>query len=552
MEGATDLLPPTPDDRSRPGLEFVHLLLVQGQTVERTLEVLLRDLATALGAAHAGLADLGAGTPLARTGSTTPPWVAHPELLRQVAKAPAGVALRYGGASWLAAAAEDAEGAGCLLWLEADEARGWTTAEAGILALAAQMLAQRGARPEDARRARQAAWLRREQQMEQAAAATRRVAHDYGNILTGILGFTELIQAELPEDHPLAPHLAEVYRAAQAGAHLTNQLRLYSRRSWPACAGSKVATALAAEERRLRDKFGEKTRLEILLPADLPPVAVGVEPLRSLLAPLLDNAVEAAESTVRVTARPVTLGPDDCADLIGTASPGAYVEVAVEDDGAGLEADVVERLLTEPFFSTKPRRGGLGLGVTRGILHCHRGGLALAPGPAGGTAARVWLPVGTATPGKSAAGAGRVLVVDDDPMILQFVCTTLERAGYLVQAAGGGDEALRRYAEAKAEPFHLVLADVLMPRMTGFDLARALQRQDAGVNFLFMSGEAGGELSRSDVPGSRFALLAKPFRPEGLLRAVRAALERGTRRLPAAGLAGRGGSASSTTKTGHQ
>jgi DNA-binding NtrC family response regulator len=125
------------------------------------------------------------------------------------------------------------------------------------------------------------------------------------------------------------------------------------------------------------------------------------------------------------------------------------------------------------------------------------------------------------------------LVVDDDPIILQLCSTTLQRAGYQVQTASSGSEALNSYTSAAHEPFHLVISDVLMPRMTGVDLARRLRTQDASVNLLLMSGQTSADLSEEDLPGGSPDFLAKPFRPEGLLSAVRSALERGARRTTA-------------------
>jgi two-component system cell cycle response regulator CpdR len=119
-----------------------------------------------------------------------------------------------------------------------------------------------------------------------------------------------------------------------------------------------------------------------------------------------------------------------------------------------------------------------------------------------------------------------VLVVDDDPMILQFVCGALAQAGYRVQSAANGEEALSAYAAAAADPFRLVLSDVLMPEVNGVDLARRLLGRDPGVRVLFMTGYAAGEFAQQELAGWPFDLLSKPFRTEGLLRAVRTAIER--------------------------
>ena len=109
-------------------------------------------------------------------------------------------------------------------------------------------------------------------------------------------------------------------------------------------------------------------------------------------------------------------------------------------------------------------------------------------------------------------------------MILKFVTTTLERAGFRVQAAGNAEEALASYSNAAADPFRLVLSDVLMPEVNGIDLAQRLLSRDANVRVLFMSGQAPGEIVQQAFAPGRFELISKPFRPDGLVRAVRAAL----------------------------
>jgi CheY-like chemotaxis protein len=198
--------------------------------------------------------------------------------------------------------------------------------------------------------------------------------------------------------------------------------------------------------------------------------------------------------------------------------------------------EVRQRLFVEPFFSTKPRNRGLGLTAVYGILRSNAGGLRLAADPAGGTRAFLLLPRADLPPTpqsaalRSALRAPRsalekILVVDDDPMILDLVCTTLGQAGYAVEGAVDPVEALERYTAAEAA-FDLVLSDLIMPRMTGADLARRLLRVDNSVNVLFMSAHVSSDFAHEDFARRGFDLLCKPFRPEGLVRAVRTALSR--------------------------
>jgi signal transduction histidine kinase/ActR/RegA family two-component response regulator len=528
-----------PDQAARSAQECAVRWLSAMATATSSLGTLLAELAEALGASAAGVARLPDGEPVAGAGPAPPfPWRERPDLLGGVSLSPTAVALRHGDGHWLCAAVDGDERASWLLWVQAPSAREWSATEAASLALAGQALARHLRRPDGAPRwARPLLLRRRQQRFEEAAAAARRIAHDFGNVLTGILGFSELALGQSPS-RALASHLNEIHRAAQVGQRLTNTLRLFTRRQWPGQASVRLASVVEDETSRVRGRFPGSC-LDVDLPPDLPPVAMDAEPLRHVLAQLLDNAAEAVLSHggVRLSAATVVLTADQCLDLFGTAEAGPHVEIKVEDSGCGLSPEARRRLLVEPFFTTKTRHRGYGLGVAYGILAAHRGALAVEPA-AVGTVARAYLPVApaplpAAVPRTApAAGGERVLVVDDDPVILQLVRTTLERAGYRVETVTSARDAVRSFTQT-AEPFGLVLSDVVMPQTNGYDLLCQLRTHDAGVNVLFMSGQALPSSVRPLLSASSADLLTKPFGTEGLLRAVRSALERGRRRRPA-------------------
>jgi CheY-like chemotaxis protein len=251
----------------------------------------------------------------------------------------------------------------------------------------------------------------------------------------------------------------------------------------------------------------------------------------------LANALDAVPGVgcITLTSQLVCLNEKKCQQLLGDARPGKFVQIAIADSGAGFSAETRRQLFIDPFFSTKPRRRGLGLAIVYGILRNCQGGMRIEDGPAGGAVVRLFVPVAAArmpsAPCVQPVRGNRVLVVDDDPGVLLLVCATLQQAGYRVQAAADGAEALDRYTAAGSDGFALVLSDVFMPHISGIDLARRLLATDARANVLLMSGEATSGLDMADPLHDRFDLLSKPFRPEGLLRAVRAALQR---RSPAA------------------
>jgi signal transduction histidine kinase/ActR/RegA family two-component response regulator len=563
---ATPVPPTTPSaDTSRGALDFLHALLAGPPAGPAGLADVLRGLAEAFGAAGAGLASLPDGAPAAYGGPggalapPAPPWEGDRGLLARACEAPGALAAPApGGGGCLLAAAPDGPG-GWLLWLDGRGRAAWTDAEAAALALAARLFAGRAAGDAAPRWARQREGAERQHRLEAAADVTRRLAHDFGNVLTAILGFTELCLGHRgPADGPLHHYLTEAYRGARAGADYVYQLRLFTRRNAARPLPADLAAVLVEEEARVRPQWGAEAGLKVELPPGLPPVGIDSEHLRRVLAALLDNAREAAGGAggaVRVSARVADLDEADCRDRLGDLRPGPHVEVSVADGGPGLSAEARRRLFAEPFFTTKPRRRGLGLLAAYGILHAHRGGLRLVSGPGGGVVAQVAVPVAApAEPPPVAPSAldglsrgERVLVVDDDPMVLHFARLMLERAGYRPQVAAGAEEALAAYAAAGAEPFGLVLSDVVMPGESGVELARRLAACDAGVRVLFMTGQSVGDVPEQEFAGRRVEVLAKPFSPEGLLRAVRAALDRpAPRRGAPAGGGAQGGVAVSS------
>lgn len=229
----------------------------------------------------------------------------------------------------------------------------------------------------------------RRQRMEEAACIVRRLAHDFGNILTGILGFSELaLTQQTGPDSPVHLYLTEIHRGAQSGAQYTDQLRLFARRQTIAKRSCRLADVLGEWK-------GENGRLQLHLPADLPAVAVELEALRQVLTIVLDNAREASAvpGVIEISARTVQLEPWEAGELIGDVRPGTHVEIRIADNGSGLTPEAQRLLFTEPFFSTKSRKRGFGLAMAYGILSGHRGGLELLRRPEGGTIARLIVPV---------------------------------------------------------------------------------------------------------------------------------------------------------------
>jgi signal transduction histidine kinase/FixJ family two-component response regulator len=524
-------------DASRSALDFVHGLLCQAPAQDVCLDELLTNLAAAFAASGAGLAALSSGKVLARrpAGDERTPWEEDEQVMRRAQQSPSALSIsRQSAGPLLLTAVRPHAHSGWMLWLEADgERRAWTDAEAAALALAGQALGRILEAPASAARwAEQLDRAERQKDLETAARVASRLAHDFGNVLTGIIGFCDLSLAlKAPPESQLSRYLRELQRCAQNGAELTHLLRLFCRRQVGGVHPCETK-AVVAEEAVRQTPPGGLFAVRTTFGDDLPQVGIDAGQLRQILAVLLENARDAMQGAgaVSVSGRVVDLSAEDCLNLYGDARPGSYVEIAVTDSGPGLSPDVAKRIFAELFFTNKPRRRGFGLAVAYGVLHAHRGGLRLRPAASGGTIAEMYVPVAElpipAVPVAQQAGKGdRILVVDDDKSILRMICATLERAGYRVQAATSAEEALTCYATAAQDRFDLVLSDLAMPRLTGVDLARRLLSRDAHVRVLFMSGQTPGESIRPDSIAKGFSFLSKPFRPDGLLRAVRGAID---------------------------
>jgi CheY-like chemotaxis protein len=316
----------------------------------------------------------------------------------------------------------------------------------------------------------------------------------------------------------------EVVEAGRAGTQWIQKLQLFSRRRpvefWPA----NLATVLGEEESRLRDAWRGRVTLHVALAANLPPVAIEKESLRHVLVQVLDNAGEAISEhgVVTVSASVVELNDADSLEMLGQLRAGSYVELLVSDTGCGLSDDVRQRLFRELFFSSKPRHRGLGLAMVYGILRTYGGGMRIVPHSEQGTAVHLYLPIAPVTGRTMVPGqpfGPRVLIVDDNRTAGRQLCAVLERAGYRAQAATTALDALQLHLSA-AEGFELVVADLQLTRASGFDLVGRMRETQPRLCALFLSKESAGLTTDAATD-----LLPKPFRPEELIRKVRAVLE---------------------------
>ncbi len=449
------------------------------------------------------------------------PWQIDPQLLERIQASPCAKVHQEDSGAWLVSVVER-NGSSYLAWAQRTAAQPWRDADRWPWFFASQALV-RWRRPETSTVT---------QRLEQAAVVTGRLTHDFGNFLTGIMGFTELSLSQAPADSLLNRYLQEVYQAARAGADWVRRLHLFCRRgaasSWP----SMLSCVLAEEQTRLQSAEASSLSWKTDVPANLPLLDIDAAALQSVLAELVDNANQAikGQGTIGVSARVRDLTDAECRGLFGSVQPGSYVELAVVDDGPGIPADVQARLFHEMFFSTKPRHRGLGFLVVYGILHRFGGGLRLASPNGKGTAVQVYIPAAMPVlPATPADDAPRVLLAHADPLLFESMRRILESSGCQVSVAISAQAALSAYVAADP-PFALVVADVLLPPSSGINFVRRILAHDSSANFLFLHAQSSFHGLTDEDLLERFALLRWPLTPQTFLRAVQTELAKRVRR----------------------
>jgi signal transduction histidine kinase len=323
------------------------------------------------------------------------PWEKDDMLLGRVkeSREPAEV-LTADGSCWLLAPLHQGA-ASWLLWLTSVQPRVWSQADKSCLTLAGECLLQRFLAGHEASR-----WLAGKQRLQlqdginRTAAVTRRLTHDFCNILTSISGFAELALLSMQPDSPAHRFVSEVLESARQGARWSQKLQLFSLDRPQRFLPTSLAALLAEEQSR--PDWHHEIALKVDLPPQLPSVAIETESLRLALKAILDNAREAmnGQGIVSVTGRPTNLTASGCLELLGKPRPGPHVELTISDSGTGLSADIQQRLFRDMFYTNKGRRRGLGLAAVYGILQTYSGGFRL-DSQRTGTTVKIFLPFAT-------------------------------------------------------------------------------------------------------------------------------------------------------------
>jgi CheY-like chemotaxis protein len=363
------------------------------------------------------------------------------------------------------------------------------------------------------------------------------VAHDFNNMLTAIIGYTELARTQLPPDHPVQDDLSNVNDAARRSAALTRQLLAFARKQVISPRAVDLNELIGRVDAMLTRLLGEDIRLVTRLDPGVAPVLIDPGQFEQVLMNLAVNARDAMPDggTLRIETANATLDDAWCHQHPGS-TPGAYGLVRVSDTGMGMSRDVMSHLF-EPFFTTKPSGEGTGLGLAMcyGIVRQSGGTIWVSSEVGRGTTFDIYLPrhtgdqpgerpvvrEGTAAPNR---GKETILLVEDELFVRDLAQRALASRGYRILTASDGPHAIE-IARKHQGTIDLVLSDVVMPHMGVAELAARLRQHRPGVRLLFMSGYSEAAVHRHGVVAAGAGLIEKPFTPETLAQQVRQALD---------------------------
>ncbi|HLG14591.1 MAG TPA: PAS domain S-box protein [Blastocatellia bacterium] len=376
--------------------------------------------------------------------------------------------------------------------------------------------------------------LRQSQKLEAIGSLAGGVAHDFNNILTAIIGYSQLVLARMKPGSPHGAELGEVVKAGERAAGLTRQLLAFSRRQVLTPEVLDLNTVVTDTGAMLRRLIGEDIEMRTVLDPNLARVEADPGQIEQVLMNLVINARDAMPMGGKLIVETANVELDHSyAQRHASVSPGSYVMLAVTDQGCGMDAATRARIF-EPFFTTKVGGKGTGLGLSTvyGIVQQSGGHIWVYSELGLGTTLKVYLPRVDDTVREAQEdvvedppeGWETALVVEDDEVVRQLVTLTLQQNGYNVLEAPDGPRALM-ICEEHLGPIHLLITDVVMPQMGGRTLADIVARQRPDTKVIFMSGYTDSgvvELCNLDAGA---AFIQKPFTPSALARKVREVLD---------------------------
>ena len=378
--------------------------------------------------------------------------------------------------------------------------------------------------------------LRQSQKMEAVGRLSGGIAHDFNNLLGVIIGYSESLESRLAPNDPLRKSAEEIRKAGERAASLTHQLLAFSRQQVLQPQILDLNALVTDMGRMLNRLIGMHIELSINLEAELGQVKAEQSQIEQVIVNLAVNARDAMPEGGKLLIETSNLDVDDkLASSLPFLQSGPYVLLTVTDTGTGMDAET-RRHIFEPFFTTKaPGKGtGLGLATVYGVVKQSGGGVVVDSEPGQGSTFRIFLPrtqesAPAPAPDKAAVAAsaatGTILLVEDEEALLKLATERLTECGYNVLPAHDGLHALE-IARSFNEPIDLLLTDIMMPRMGGLALARAMSEMRPEIRVVFMTGHAEREASYREALRSGAASIQKPFSHQQLIRLLRQTLDK--------------------------
>ena len=374
------------------------------------------------------------------------------------------------------------------------------------------------------------------QKMEAVGRLAGGVAHDFNNLMSVVIGFSELILAELGPDDPVREKMADIHQAGERATILTRQLLAFSRKQVMRPKVLDLNRVLFDFEKMLRRLIGEDIELRTALDPLLGRVKADPGQIEQVIMNLAVNARDAMLQGGKLTieTRNVFLDESYAYQHGIELQPGSYVMLAVSDTGVGIEKEITAKIF-EPFYTTKEKGKGTGLGLATvyGIVKQSGGYVWVYSEPGQGATFKIYLPriEQDAEPlqrkpaeEKTASGSETILIVEDDDAVRKLTCTALKSYGYTVLDTRSGEEALvvgRRYSGV----IDLLLTDVVMPQTSGRQLAELLTKERPQLKVLYMSGYTDNVIAHHGILDQGVNFMQKPFTPKSLALAVREVLD---------------------------
>lgn len=374
--------------------------------------------------------------------------------------------------------------------------------------------------------------LRRTQKMDALGKLTGGIAHDFNNMLGVILGYAELLENQLGDQPKVSKYLNEIHQAGERGVKLTAKLLAFSRKKVSDAKLVDINSLLLDKQHMLEKTLTARISLTFELADDLWPVYLDSGDLEDAIVNLSINAMHAIEGNGQLTiqTRNVLLNEADVRQF--QMRPGNYVQLCFNDSGSGMD-EVIKEHIFEPFFSTKGDKGtGLGLSQVYGFVERSGGAIKVYSESGHGTRMVLYFPryqqIGSSVDleddnaGPDFSGGENILVVDDEPSLLNLTREVLERQGYRVVCAENARQALE---VLENEPVDLLLSDVIMPEMDGYQLAAVVQERYPGVKIQLASGFADDRHVGMVDESLHAELLHKPYQANALLKRIRGLLD---------------------------